>query len=223
MNKTIVIIDHEKRLSASVSEHLQNYGYRVVVADDRAMVSEIEPDIVLIHENAFCRDLRREVHRIPVILIVSDPEQANAVSAFHLNVNDCVTHDIKVSALVQRIRRCLTTLAPEKRKVPLGRGLYLPHDFQIICQNEERIDLLPKENELLLLFCSKQGEICTKEELVQDIWGGKVCTRPFSDDHWYPNLNDLVCRLKKKLKKVDSVHIENIKKIGYRLCVLEKN
>ena len=93
--------------------------------------------------------IRSENLNIPIILIVSNPEKANVVSAFYSNVADCITTDIDHIVLIQRIRRSLTTLAPDKLKIPLGRSLFLPQSSEILCSNEIRIRLLPKENKLL--------------------------------------------------------------------------
>ena len=199
--------------------------------DDRETMHQLyhtaQPDLVLVHENypdfdvlLNLRTIQSGDKYIPIMLIVSNPAIANAVSAFHLCVSDCVMIDIQPPVLVQRIQRCLTTLAPEKPKIPLGsQALYLPNDFQILCRNEERIELLPKENRLLLLLCDRQGGIVPKEELIQALWGQKNLAEQFPLSHWQMNLDSLMYCLKKKLKDLDDICIENMKKIGYRLCL----
>jgi len=227
INKTVLLIGHEKSFTASIVDHLQNRGYCVVTGYNKAaaleQIVQSQSDIVLIHEDFFdagflesIKTLGTESKRIPIILIVPDPPKANPVSAFHQNVNDCVHQEIHATLLVQRMQRSLTTLAPNKPKIPLGSTLFLPCDFQILCGNEERITLLPKENELLLLLCNKHGEICTKEEIIQVLWGQKKMAQHHPKEHWHPNLDVLISRLRVKLKRIN-VHIENIKKVGYRL------
>ncbi|MCL1973417.1 MAG: response regulator, partial [Bacteroidetes bacterium] len=184
MNKTVLIIDHTKRFTTSVAEHLHNRGYNVLSAQNRAtafrLYRKVRPNIVLIHEEFPNIDLVRIINiihakddHIPIMLIVTDFEAANAISAFYRNVSDCITIDINPSDLALRIQRCLTTLAPGKPKIPLGQSLYLPEDFYILCDTGTYIDLIPKENELLFLFCSKLGETCTSEELIKVLWGQK--------------------------------------------------
>jgi DNA-binding response OmpR family regulator len=190
------------------------------------MVSDIQPDIVLVHEDSFCSDLRRDISllqkdnkRIPVILVVSDQRKADAITAFHLNVADCVMYDIETTILVQRIQRSLTTLAPRKTKIPLGFSLYLPQASQILCHNEQRIDLLPKENELLSLLCRKKGEICRNEELTKALWGERIEKKKLPPSYWQMDLGSLVYKLRKRLQYLDYISIENLKKVGYRLLV----
>ena len=233
INKTILLIDPERKFAVFVAEHLQNYGYKVVIAATettafRLLYSQVQPDILLIRKDFPNVGLLRAIRltqfndkRIPIILIVSELKIANAVTAFHLGVSDCVASNVDINILVQRIRRCLTALAPEKLKIPLGHSLYLPQDFQILCCNEERIALLPKENELLLLLCNKLNEICTKEEIIQVLWGHKTFAQHSLKEHWSPNLDVLISGLRKKLKKIHNIHIENVKKVGYRLWMLE--
>jgi len=230
-NKTIFIADHLGQFSKSVSNYLYICGFEVIIVDNKAdafhKFRNVQPDLVIIHEFFFESNLSRVIKiihiknkNLPIILIVSNKLNANIVNAFYSYVSDCVTVDINPIVLLQKIQRCLTTLAPNKLKIPFGqRSLYLPQASQILFINEERIILLPQENELLLLLCNSLGELCAKEELVRTIWGQKNQKRHLPQDHWSPNLNDLVCRLKKKMLPIDCIHIENIKKIGYRLCL----
>ena len=230
INKIIFIADHTGQFSKSVLSYLNHNGFTVVAVNNKATAfrkfRQIQPNVVLIHEKFPDIELHRIIkiiqtcnREIPIILIVSDPTVANVVSAFHLCVSDCITADIDPTILVQRIRRSLTTLAPEKPKIPLGRSLYLPHDFQILCDNKEHVTLLPMENQLLLLLCDKLGEICTNEELTRAIWGQKYPEKKHPPSHWRMNLDSLVHELRKKLSQPDYICIKNMKKVGYRLLV----
>ena len=231
MNNTLLLINHDKRFTAFTTMYLHNRGYRLLTPDNRETMLQLyrtaQPDIVLVHENypdldvlLSLRTIQSDDKYIPIILIVSNPEIANAVSAFHLCVSDCVMIDIQAHVLIQRIRRCLTTLAPEKPKIPLGsQALYLPNDFQILCRNEERIDLLHKENQLLGLLTDNMGEICYKHELMSSIWASSDTTNKYSDDYWQTNLHVLVSSLRKKLQPLNELKMDTIRKIGIRLTV----
>ena len=232
-HKAIFIADHTGQFCSLHVNYLNTCGFNVITANNKASAfrkfRKAQPNIVLIHEEFPEIDLRRItqlIHicsrSISIILIVSNPEVANVVAAFHRNVSDCIANDIKSDIFVQRIWRCLTDLAPGKIKIPLGSQLlFLPEEFQILFLNEERIILKPMENELLLLLCTKHGEICTKEEIVQTLWGNKKIMRQFSKEHWFANINVFVSHLRMKLKNIDYVHIENVKAVGYRLRVIE--
>jgi len=180
------------------------------------LIHEKFPDIDLVRITSI---IHAKDGHIPIMLIVSDPEAANAVSAFNRNVSDCITANISPSALALHIQRCFTTLAPERLKIPLGRSLFLPEASQILCHNQEWIDLLPKENELLLQLCVKQCEISAKEDLIRVLWGQRNPEKYFPLSHWQMNLDSLMYSLKKKLKNLNDIHIETIKRIGYRLNI----
>jgi len=223
----VLIIDYNKKVAERITESLQNYGYCVCVEDDKERIFEMEPDIVLIHEDSF-RDgplhnghhIQKDNKWVPVILIVSDRRKANAIAAFRLNVADCVMFDMKSDILVQRIQRSLTTLSPEKPKIPLGRSLYLPQSSQILCDNEDRIDLLSMENKLLSLLSCNRGEICGREELITALWNKTIEKKDLPPSGWRMNLDSLVYSLRKRLENLDYVCIENVKKKGYRLLVI---
>ena len=230
--RSIFIADHTGQFYTHHVNYLNTCGFNVVTANNKESAfrkyHKAQPGIVLIHEEFPQIDLQRIIKLIhscnqstPIILIVSNPEKVNVVAAFYQSVSDCITIDINPIILAQRIQRSLTTLAPEKPKIPLGRSLFLPHDSQILCHNEEWIDLLPKENELLLLLCNKQGGISSKEELIKALWGQKNQGKQFHHSHWHMNLDSLIYSLKKKLINLSDIHIVTIKKIGYRICIAE--
>lgn len=227
-HKSIFIADHTGQFCTLHVNYLNSCGFDVVTANNKASAFRkfriAQPGIVLIHEKFPNIDLHRIIklirtynRNVPVILIVSNPEVANVVTAFHLSVNDCITIDVNSSILVQRIHRSLTTLAPATLKIPLGRSLFLPNYFQILCDTEERIELSPKETELLLLLCNKRGEICTSKELTHALWGQKDPDKKLPPSHWQMNLGSLIYSLKTKMKNLYYIYIENISRIGYRL------
>ncbi|MDR2586451.1 MAG: winged helix-turn-helix domain-containing protein [Prevotellaceae bacterium] len=231
-NKTILIIDYEKNFTTSVLSHLQNSGFIVVTANSKTQAinhyRKTTPDILLINEEFHYTELLTSIKHSPldktcppVMLIVEEQGIANPVSAFYLRVNDCVVNTISPQELVLRIRRCLTTLSSQKPKIPLGRSLFLPDDYQIVCNNGDRIELLPKENELLKLLCNDFGEICSKDTITDALWGHKDPDNLFLKTHWQQNLDTLIYSVKKKIKSLQYIYIQNVKKVGYRLYVAE--
>ena len=232
VKRTILLISHDKRFIESVMILPLSREYRVVVADNKVaalrLFPQAKPDILLIHEEFYDSDIGRitqaDKKHIPTMLIVSNPEIANPVSAFHLNATDCITSDNIPNILGKRIKRCMTILAPEKPKIPLGDlSLYLSEDYQILFQSDERIMLLPSENKLLLLLCNKQGEICTKETMISALWGYKGPVYHFKQGSCQSNIDSLVYSLRKKIKKLKYIHIKNIKTVGYRLDIAESS
>ena len=233
ISKIVLLIDHTKRFTESVVDHLLNRGYNVFTAQNKEegyrLYRTALPDIVLIHEDLPEIDLARVIHilhakerRISVMLIVSDLLEANAISAYYRNVNDCVAANICPSLLLLRIQRCLAILAPEKLKIPLGSSLFLPEVSQILCQNDFLIDLLPQESKLLLLLSDNQGGMCLKEDIIHALWSKKYLEKGLHPSQWQMNLDSLMYSLKKKLKNLKDIRIETIKRIGYRLNVVDE-
>ena len=226
--RSIFIADHTGQFCSLHVNYLNTCGFNVITANNKASAfrkfRKAQPNIILIHEMFPEVDLHRIIKvlqtynkKISIILIVSNHQTANVVAAFHRGASDCVSINIDPISLVQRIQCCLTTLAPGVSKIPLSRALFLPYDFQILCDTGERINLLPKESQLLFLLCNKFGEICANEELINALWGHKNLEKKLPPSHWQMNLSSLMYSLKQKVKNLNYVCVENISKIGYRL------
>jgi DNA-binding winged helix-turn-helix (wHTH) protein len=74
----------------------------------------------------------------------------------------------------------------------------------------QRVVLSPREAKLLTIFVDDQGLVLSRDEIVAEVWGGRVAS---------PRAVDVtVCRLRSRLKRIGHPGIQTVFGRGYRLA-----
>ncbi len=164
-------------------------------------------DINLPGESGFevCRRLREETG-VPVIFLTARESQEDELLGFALGADDYIRKPYHSSVLLARIGRLL------KRKsvgVFTAGGLVLKMPGLTLEYNGRSAELT--KNEAHILACLMEKELCTREELIENLWSNSLYV---DENTLYVNMN----RLRDKLKKLgapDAIH--TVRGVGYRL------
>ena len=100
----------------------------------------------------------------------------------------------------------------EAELLPLGKYIFDIHEKQLILKGSTT-SLTDKEARLLALLASNPGQTLSRETILEEIWGEEgvqVISR---------NIDVLVSKLRKKLKEDESISIENVHGVGYKLIL----
>ena len=225
MVKVLVVEDDEK-MAALLAKGLTDEGYEVTKVDNgvdaliavaNTSFSAAAIDVMLPEMSGYeiCRHLRNHGNLLPVLLLTARDSIDDRVHGLDSGADDYLTKPFAFAELSARIRALVRRdSALPKPVITVGR---LQLDIQTVRAtiDERIVPLSTKEFSLLRMLAMRNGEIATRPEILQEVWG---TTR-----HIDPTIVDQYVRyLRKKLQPIDSgVEIETVRGAGYVIRVIE--
>ena len=220
----ILIVDDEPSIVMAVRDELAFKGYEVESAVDGpeaiARARELRPDVLLLDLmlpglNGFeiCRRLRSEMPEMWIIMLTVRGQEVDRVMGLELGADDYVTKPFSLRELIARVKVGLRRQAG-RRSSPSHRLGNIEIDLlsHRVVKNGTELSLTRKEFEILELFLTRPGEVITRDEFLNQLWGEDVyVTHRVVDTH--------MAALRKKLEDdpQNPQHILSVRGVGYRL------
>jgi two-component system alkaline phosphatase synthesis response regulator PhoP/two-component system response regulator VicR len=221
----ILIAEDEPDIALGLQQDLLLEGYEVeVVGDgqkavDRADQGEIDLvllDVMLPRKDGFavCRELRRAGKRMPIILLTARTQEAEKVLGLELGADDYITKPFSPMELRARIKAAL------RRSAELMPQVYRFADYDVdfgrfeLRKNGKPVDLTPIEFKLLAAFVQHRGNVLSRQQLLDHVWGrGVFVTDRVVDTH--------IGNLRKKVEENPDqpAYLISVRGIGYRFDV----
>jgi DNA-binding response OmpR family regulator len=219
--KTILVVDDEPNIVELLRLYLETEGFRVLVARDGpsalAVQAADEPDLVVldlmlpgIDGLEVCRRIRR-TSDVPIVMLTARDADVDVVVGLEVGADDYVAKPFHPRTLLARIRAVLRRAdgAPRgARPYACGALTIDPRRRQAVV-GSRRLELRPREFDLLAALAREPGVVLTRDALLEDVWGtdfpGETRT---VDVH--------VAELRKKLGD-DGPVIDTVRGSGYRL------
>ena len=182
--KKILIVEDEKDMVTGLKFNLEVRDYTVITAydgdtGDRKALDE-EPDLVILDlmlpkSNGYevCKLLKAEVPDLPIIMRTAKSQEAEIVTGLELGADDYITKPFSVLELLARIKAVFRRVKSESELPELSCIGDLEINFKKYqaTKNGKPLKLSPRELELLGCFIKRQGEIISRDELLNQIWG----------------------------------------------------
>lgn len=186
MGKSILVVDDEPTLLATLRYNLEREGYTVLEATDGevglTIARQHHPnliilDILLPRLDGFevCRILRRET-TVPILMLTAKADEVDKVVGLEIGADDYVTKPFSMRELLARVRAMLRraegseAIAQEAGTIPSGDLLVDVAGHQAFRAGEP-LALKPKEFDLLAFFVRNRGRLFTREQLLDQVWG----------------------------------------------------
>ena len=211
-------------IAKTIGNYLNRWAFTVelvqkfdqVDAEIRAAAPDLViMDISLPYFNGFhwLSELRKH-SKVPVIFLTSSGDDMNLVMAMNLGADDFLAKPIELPVLLAKIQGMLRrTYQYQQTDTNLNHGEFtlVPTDNQLRSPTQV-IDLTPKETKLLSLLFGADGEVVTREAMIEKLWEGDE----------FIDRNALAVNMNRLRKKVAPVGlnqlIETVKGKGYRLA-----
>jgi two-component system alkaline phosphatase synthesis response regulator PhoP len=136
-------------------------------------------DIMLPDLDGFevCKRLRTEKIRTPILMLTARSEEIDKIIGLESGADDYLTKPFSIRELIARVKAILrrtdidlNSKAQENRTVECG-DLLIDHSKRKALIKGAKIELTPKEFDLLYLFASNPGKSYSRDMLLQKIWG----------------------------------------------------
>ncbi len=225
MTQTILIIEDEIELAKILAAYLEVEGFKAVTAADGEeglkQFAACEPSLVLLDIMLpkvdginVCKKLRA-VSDVPIIMISAKSGEMDKVVALGIGADDYVTKPFSPLELVARVKAQLrrydkSSTAGEAAdgEIMIG-GLCLNHHTYTVTLNGESIELTTKEFEILWFLAGSPGQVFSKEQIYQNVWGYKGVT----DEN---SVTVYINRIREKLSGQDTAYIKTVWGAGYK-------
>lgn len=181
----LLVVDDERPIADILKFTLEKEGYQVVCAYDGdeaiQLVQREKPDLILLDVMLPGRDgmdvcrIVRQSYDMPIIMLTAKDSELDKVLGLELGADDYVTKPFSARELVARVKAQLRRQQPKDSD--RDGHLLRVHELEIdlhsytIAKLGETLDLTHREFELLIYLVRHQGQVLTREHLLQAVWG----------------------------------------------------
>lgn len=182
----ILVVDDEEKIRLIIRKYAEFENYQVdEAADGMEALTKVRAhnydliilDVMMPELDGFttCREIRK-LKQIPIIMLSARGEEYDKIHGFELGIDDYVVKPFSPRELMMRIKVVIN------RNTNIGSGTG-PHDVytveglsvdftgRIVTVNGEKINMTPKEYELLFYMVKNRGIALTREKLITEVWG----------------------------------------------------
>jgi two-component system, OmpR family, response regulator ResD len=181
----ILVVDDEEKIRALVKKYAAFEGYMVTEAANGMEAVEIcesqDFDIIILDIMmpvldgfSACREIRKS-KQTPVLMLSARGEEYDRIHGFELGVDDYVVKPFSPKELMLRIdaiiRRSKGVGKNGDNDVLSFEGLTVDFSARTVLIDNKRVEMTPKEYELLFYLVKNRGRALTRENLITDVWG----------------------------------------------------
>lgn len=225
MNEKILIIEDEEDLVKGLKLNLADEGYDLDWAFDgkeglRKALDET-PDLIILDLMLpemdgleVCRELRQKNIVVPIIMLTAKGEEIDKVVGLEIGADDYITKPFSIRELIARIKAQLRRANREEKALP---QIYSFGDVEIdfahfkVRRKGQEFELTSLELDIMKYFIAHRGEVVSRNDLLDKIWGyDSYPTTRTIDNH--------ILKLRKKIEE-DPAHPQYIRSVyaeGYR-------
>ncbi len=178
----ILIIEDEQGISRFLSDGLREEGYDTVIASDGAEGLEkffsTHPDLVLLDWMLpsmdgikVCSEIRSEDSETPILFLTAKDTVAETIKGLRAGANDYIKKPFSFEELLERIR-----IHFRNRKEDVIRShdnVKLNVSSRQAFVDGQEVQLTTREFDLLLYLIEHKGTVCTRDEIIHNVWGIK--------------------------------------------------
>ena len=232
MNRKVPVVDDESSIVSAIAYALRREGYEVETANDGEEALE---KVALFHPQVMILDVmmpkldgygvcRRLEDRedIGIILLTVKNELVDKIVGLEMGADDYMTKPFeirellaRVKALMRRVEKSSTPPQDDSKSQAIVNGTLRIHvAHRTVTVGEEKLDLTPKEFDLLTILMSNPERVYTRDDLLDRVWGMEYAggTRTV-DIH--------IQRLRKKIGDTDQQMLQTVYGIGYKATAPE--
>ncbi len=224
MKELIAVLDDEPDLLELISVNLKKNGYRSKEFDNvksfYSFLRSEKPDLLILDlmlpdsdGMEVCKYLKKDEKyaSIPIIMLTAKKSEVDKVLGLELGADDYITKPFSVAELLARIKAVLRrrSASPSGPFINIDDIITIDlqkHDVKV---NKKTVELTLTEFKILELLSSSRGQVFSREQLLDNVWGLDVAVNDRTVDVHIKNLRD-------KLGSAASL-IKNIRGIGYKM------
>jgi DNA-binding response OmpR family regulator len=220
----VLLAEDDLSLGYVIKDNLADAGYDVVLcADGQAAIDKFSKetfdicllDVMMPNKDGFAvaKKIRQQTDLVPILFITAKSLEEDRIHGFECGADDYITKPFSMQELLLRIevflRRTKKMHSERTLSFQIGKMNFSFNDLKLGI-GDTAYNMTQKEAELLLFLCEHPNRILKREEVLLNVWG--------KDDYFLGRSMDVfITKLRKYFRADDSVHIETIHGMGFRL------
>lgn len=177
----MLIVDDEQNIREIIREYAEFEGYETAETDDGMkavrMAREENYDLIIMDvmmpklDGYLAVKEIRKFSDVPVIILSARVEEYDKLFGFEIGVDDYVTKPFSPKELMARISAVLKRTRPKKKELIKSDGLEIDIAGRNVFVDGEKVEMTPKEYELLFYLVENNGIAISREKLLSNVWG----------------------------------------------------
>ncbi len=176
----ILVVDDEELIRGVIKEYLSLENYEVDEAKDGVEAVNkakentydlIIMDIMMPNKDGYqaCKEIK-QISNVPFIMLSARGEEYDKLIGFDLGIDDYVTKPFSPKELVARVKAIIKRVNGDDNLLRF-EGLVIDDKAHDVYVDDEKVNLTPKEYDLLKYFVSNRNIALSREQLLTNIWG----------------------------------------------------
>lgn len=227
----VLVIDDEPSIVTLLQFNLEKAGFAVITAGDgnTGLQKAVEEDPTLIILDLMlpgmdgmdvCKTIRQEKLKTPILMLTAKDDEFDKVLGLELGADDYLTKPFSPREVIARVKAILRrsqmnespdTPKQEATMIRIGDLAIIPDQYEAELAGE-KLDLTPKEFELLLYLANHQGKVLNRHQLLDAVWNYE-----FVGDSRIVDVH--ISHLREKIEKdtKQPLYIKTVRGFGYKL------
>lgn len=226
MKPHILLVEDEEHIREAVQLNLDLEGYDVTIAKDgiealknfrKGEFQLIILDVMLPEMNGFevCEEIRKENTKVPILFLTAKDASMDKIQGLKLGADDYLTKPFNLEELLLRVQILVKRGSPDTIKIPdvysfSGNSINFA-TYEIKDHTGLTHEISKKEIALLKLLISRKGEVVSREEILDMVWGKDAYPSSRTIDNYI-----LVFRKYFERNQREPQHFHSIRGVGYK-------
>jgi two-component system alkaline phosphatase synthesis response regulator PhoP len=229
-SKVILLVEDEEHLQKTIQLNLELDGYKVLVASNGInglklarthTIDLILLDVMLPEMSGFdvCEEIRKENINTAILFLTAKGSSEDRVRGLKLGADDYLTKPFNLEELLLRVQLLIKRTASVNYSYEMQSFSFEENtidfiSFEIHCANGNVAQLTKREMELLRLLISRKGEVVSREEILDIVWGKEVFPTTRTIDNYILSFRKYFEKNQREPK-----HFHSVRGVGYKFTV----
>ncbi len=222
----LLYVEDDESLSFVTKDNLELQGFKVThCADGTAAMERVKNhgydlcilDVMLPDVDGFAiaKEIRKFDKQVPILFLTARSLKEDKIHGLRLGADDYITKPFSIEELILKVqiflkrRNIAGNTDKQSTEFNIGKYLFDYKNLELQIADGAK-KLTQKEADLLRFFIRNKNEVIKRSDILETLWG--------EDDYFMGrSLDVFISRLRKYLKQDESLKIENIHGVGFRL------
>lgn len=225
----VLVVEDDDAMAVALRDGFEYEGYEVLTAKDGEaglrLAEETDPDLMILDVMLpkmtgleICKRMRGEGNNLPIIMLTARGQEIDKVLGLKLGADDYVTKPFSFAELMARVEAVLRRAGGQPAQTRGAKGthtfgdLSIDLDHHVAKKADEEVQLTAREFRLLAYFIEHKGEVVSREQLLDSVWG-------YDSIPYTRTVDTHIAKLRKKIEDdpSDPKLIITVHRLGYKL------